>query len=310
MKVGVVLINWNGGEFTIPCIESLKAGSIKPDLIVVVDNASIDGSPERIQSTFPDMELIRNASNNGFAGANNQGIQLLLERGMDYIWVLNNDTAVAQDCLEVMLGVAKKYPDAAGLTGKIFYDYPPDRIWYAGGYRHPLHLGPKHREDPGLDNKTKDGAVEVAFISGCSMLVPSGAWRRLGGFVEDYVIYSEDSEWCWRAINAGATLLYIPKAVLWHKLGATVTKNLHKRSRSKTSPRIVYLTRRNHIWSIRKHATGLSKWISLGISIGAQIRNMGRYLLKADLDLLRSNAKGLTDGLFTEVPAARSFTEN
>lgn len=306
-KVGVVLLNWNGGEFTIPCIESLLDGTVKPDRIVVVDNASKDGSPDKIALKFPEVELIRNTFNNGFAGGNNQGIQLLLNEDADYIWILNNDTIIAKNCLEILLEIARNHPVAAGLSGKIFYDEPKNRVWYAGAYRHPLHLGAKHISVSALDKNTNNGAAKVPFISGCSMFVPSWAWQRYGGFIEAYIAYSEDNEWCWRVTNDRGMLLYVPEAVIWHKLSVSIQKNLNKDARSNISPKILYLMSRNQFWTIRKHATGTTKWFSLAVNIGIQFRNMFLWAIKNDLKLFIANAKGMAVGLFRQIPTAHSF---
>ena len=132
LSVGVVLINWNAGEFTIPCIRSLLAGTERPDVIVVVDNASSDGSAEAINSEYPQVILVRNETNRGFAGANNQGIELLLRAGAAYIWLLNNDTVVATDCLEKLSMVVNRHLVGVGFSAKVFYDTPRYFPWYAG----------------------------------------------------------------------------------------------------------------------------------------------------------------------------------
>ena len=224
-SIGVVLLNWNSSELTLSCIHSLLASSVTPDKIVVVDNASVDNSADKIAVASPDITLIRNETNRGFAGASDQGIVYLLSQGVDYIWLLNNDTTVARDCLEKLIAAAACCPIAAGFSAKIFYETPPSRIWYAGAYRHPWHLGTKHLLEPMLEAKAVNGVVPVPFISGCCMFVPSWAWKQYGGLTEEYVCYSEDNEWCWRVTRAGGTLCYVPDAVLWHKLSASVRRN-------------------------------------------------------------------------------------
>ena len=300
-SVGVVLINWNGGEFTIPCIRSLLAGLAKPDRIVVVDNASVDGSPDRIRDTFPQVAIMRNPVNVGFAAGNNLGIEFLLQEGMDYIWILNNDTVVADDCLTTLLEAARKNPQAAGLSGKILcYDQPGDPVWYAGAVRHPLHCAPKHLLKPILDERSVNGVVEVDFISGCCMFVPSRILERFGGFVGSYTAYSEDSEWCWRIRRDEQKLFYVPVARLWHRVSASTRKNL---GQDEAIPvYALYLMIRNHLWTVRKHAGKLSKWCCLVVNLGIQIRNVFSDVARGRMRAARSSLRGLVSGLLDPVP--------
>ena len=296
----VVLLNWNGGEFTIPCIQSLLVGTVKPDKIVVVDNASVDGSADKITATFPNVVMIRNETNRGFAGGNNQGIKYLLKQGVDYIWLLNNDTIVAADCLEKLMATAIQYSQATGFSAKIFYDDPSDRIWYAGAYRHRWHLGVKHLLKPILDESAVNGAVPVPFISGCCMVVPSWTWRQYGSFIEEYIGYSEDSEWCWRVTRAGGKLYYVPGAVLWHKLSASIRKNTGGGNRYATSPWACYFMYRNQIWTVRRHAKGFSRKLALSVNFCIIVKNIGIWLLEGKIDLVRSSIRGLTDGFLCD----------
>ncbi len=301
--VGVVLVNWNGAEFTIPCVLSLLAGTTRPDKVLVVDNGSADDSVDRISAACPQVSWIRNANNQGFAGANNQGIEVLLSEGIDYIWVLNNDTVVASDCLAILIRVAGQHPAAGGISGKIFFESPRDHIWYAGALRHPLHRAPVHFHEPVLDAQELAGAVDVEFISGCCMFVPASTWRQVGGLITSYVAYSEDSEWCWRIRRANLTLLYVPAAHLWHRLSASVKKNSALPRREGITPYAHYLMSRNHLWTVRKHAGPAPRsWPPLAINVGIQARNAVAFALRGDGLMTRSSLKALMHGLLTKVP--------
>jgi hypothetical protein len=306
-SVGVVLINWNAGEFTMSCIKSLLVGAVKPDEIVVVDNASVDGSADIIASAFPEIVIIRNRINRGFAGGNNDGIECLLRQGVDYIWILNNDTVVSDKCLSTLSDAAAQHLHAAGFSAKIFYDDPPDRLWYAGAYRHRWHLGVKHHLDARLDAGAVNGIVSVPFISGCCMFVPSWAWLKYGGFIEDYVAYSEDNEWCWGATLSGAKLYYVPDAVLWHKLSASVRRNARTGNSSGIPSWPWYFMCRNQFWTVRRHAKGFAKKLVLGVNVGIVVKNMAMWLFQGKTDLVWSCLKGLIDGFFRGPKTVRQF---
>ena len=294
--VGVALLNWNGGEFTVPCIESLLSGTFIPHEIVVVDNGSIDESPNLISSNFPDVVLIRNKVNRGFAGANNQAINYLVSRKLEYIWVLNNDTIISTSCLEVLLRHAMDHKAGAGFSGKIFHAYPSDCLWYAGSYRHWLHLAPTHCCISEIESHSSNGAVSVPFISGCCMLVPRWAWEKYGGFIDDYIAYCEDDEWCWRVTKDTGSLYYIPGATLWHRLSASVRKNMA--SNSSIPPKALYLMYRNHFWTLRLHAEGLSRTVALAASLAIVAKNILYYRYLKNCASAYALIKGMNEGLF------------
>lgn len=299
-RVGLVLLNWNTGEFTIPCLESVAAGSRRPARIVVVDNGSEDGSPDEIAARFPDVELIRNPSNRGFAGGNNLGIQALLEDRSDVVWVLNNDTYVGKDCLKSLLDALETRPDAAGFSGKIFEGDSGGKIWYAGSVRHPLHGGPKHLLSPVLDSRVVNGAVEVPFISGCCMFVPAPVFRRFGGFIESYTAYYEDSEWCWRVSRRGRSMYYVPRAEMWHRVSASVRKN--ERKAGKTNLR-VFLMNRNQLWTVRRHGRPPFEWLlCVAVNVAIQTRNLALMALCGRFGEAMSSLRALRDGVLRRLP--------
>ena len=295
-----MLVNWNGSEFTVPCIRSLLLGSVRPDKIVVVDNASADDSIPRISAEFPDTVFIKNTENRGFAAANNQGIKLLLDSGADFVWILNNDTVVSGDCLKNLIAAADSYPQIAGFSGKIFRDSGPELLWYAGAYRHPLHAAPKHILQATLDPQAVNGGVEVPFISGCCMFIPSWGLRKHGGFIEKYIAYYEDSEWCWRATNSGAKLCYVPDAALTHKVSASVKKN---NKSADTLWFVRYLMNRNQLWTVRLRAKNIPhKIVFLAFNILIQVRDIISYICRGQLKNALLMCRSLCAGLFQAVP--------
>ena len=302
-NVGVVLLNWNGGEHTIPCIESLLKGSVIPWKIVVVDNGSNDGSPDIISDKFPEIYLIRNTKNRGFTGGNNQGIDYLLSKDIDYIWVLNNDTIVDQNCLGELLNSAKLYPEIACFTGKIYFDDPSDKIWYAGGYRNRFHLSSNHIGEGEIEKGKYDEIKNVEFISGCCMFFPRVSLNELSGFIEDYFIYSEDNEWSWRALNKGKSLLYVPTAKLWHVISASVMKGAGDNRKNGPSSFAWYLMIRNNLWTIRLHSTPVTrKYFAIAINIFIEIRMIINHLIRRDSQRAKSIFYGMCSGLFRGIP--------
>lgn len=258
-SVGVVLVNWNGGELTLPCIESLHAGSTQPELIVVVDNASTDGSSEVIEQSFPTVILIRNKENLGFTGGNNIGINFCIDAGMDYIWVLNNDTEVDRECLTELINFMNSNPGAAGCCGKILYDAPADTIWYAGATYDSNTLKSKHRGALEKDKGQYNNAEITPFITGCSMFVRRSAWQSVGLFDDIFFAYGEDLDWCIRSAHAKLSLWYAPQAIIYHKVSRSFTKKTVKCA-GFTTPFMVKLVLRNRLFIINKYSSGFQKF--------------------------------------------------
>jgi len=220
-KIYIITINWNQGEDTTKCLESLKALDYKNYEIILVDNGSIDGSPDRIAAKFPNVMLMRNKENLGFAGGNNVGIRYALSRGTDYIFLLNNDTKVDSGVLRELINVAE--PDAKiGVVGAVNYsfEYPDKAItvctsfnWFTGfTKKEPLEAISK-----GIISEPQ----EVHGVTGSSLLIKREVIERIGMLDERFFIYYEDTDWCVRARKAGFRVLYVPKAKIWHKISIT-----------------------------------------------------------------------------------------
>ena len=296
--VGVVLVNWNGAEDTIPCIRSLLAGSAKPDRVVVVDNASSDGSAGLIERAFPGVELIRNGENAGFTGANNIGIGRLLSSGCDYVWVLNNDTTVHEDCLRTLKGHMEAHSEVSACSGKILYDEPARMIWYAGATYNPWTMRPRHRGGGEEDNARYDAVENVPFLSGCCMFVRREAFERVGLFDDHFFAYGEDSDWCLRASREHMRLHYVPQAVIRHKVSASFRKkNLHSHGGT-TSPLAIYATSRNRLYIIRKHRKGMAQMLSALFTAATWYCYYGMALLVLRRkEKLGALARGVYDGI-------------
>lgn len=302
VKVGVVLLNWNGGEYTNPCIDSLLAGEVKPWRILVWDNASNDGSPDQISAQFPSVQLVRSEVNQGFALANNLAAEMLLRDGVDFIWILNNDTMVAPTCLGVLLDTMAKHPEAAAATGKILYDDPHDLIWYAGGGCSSWSLNAFHLGVGMKDVGQYDRPKTVQFISGCCMLIRRNALETYGLFDQRFFIYCEDTDWCLRIQARGGVLRYAPAATLWHRVSATMKKNTLGPSGGRVSPRQHYLTTRNQLFVIRRHARRPWQFMAaLAYLLVQRLFISGGLLIFRRWEKLRALWRGITDGLRTSI---------
>jgi GT2 family glycosyltransferase len=245
--VAVVVSNWNGKEVTEDCLRSLLASDY-PDLrVVVVDNGSADGSADYLSLRFPDVVMLRNPVNLGFAGGSNQGIRYALENNADYILLLNNDTVVDRRCVSHLVHTAEGSRLYGALSPKIYYFDPPDRLWYAGGafslWRGVTELWGRKAVDRGQ----YDALREVTYVSGCALLARASVLRTVGLLDETFFMYAEDADLSLRIRKAGYRLAYVPMAKLWHKEGFDTRQNSGQAYRYR-----LYI--RNSLWVVTKHA--------------------------------------------------------
>jgi len=222
MSWWIVVLNWNGREDTLACLASLRGLEDEPAGVVVVDNGSTDGTAAAVRGAFPEVELVETGANLGFAGGNNAGIRYALERGADWVVLLNNDATLRADALEALRRAAAAHPEAGALAGKLFFTDPPDLIWFAGQPYYPAigyagrPYGYRKRDAPRYRRER-----EVGRAAGALMAVPRDVIEAVGAMDEDLFLYVEDVEWCLRIRAAGRTVRLVPDAVAWHLVSAS-----------------------------------------------------------------------------------------
>jgi hypothetical protein len=219
--VYIILVTWNRKDDTLECLRSLQQITYRNYRIIVVDNASHDGTQEAVQKEFPSVEYIFNPTNLRFAGGNNVGIRRALDLQAEYVLLLNNDTIVAPEFLTNLVTAAEKN-SKVGLTGaKIYYYDQPERLWYAGGNISWWKGWISHRGVREIDHGQYDNEEPTDYITGCCILAKRNVIENIGMLDESFFIYGEDADWSIRAARAGYLLLYVPSARVWHKLSVS-----------------------------------------------------------------------------------------
>jgi GT2 family glycosyltransferase len=214
-KVFLIILNYNGKSDTINCLNSILAADIKNAQIVVVDNASSDGSVKAVKDTFPNIHLIKNQENLGYAGGNNVGIQYAYKQNADYIFILNNDIKVASNFLEEILKLAKEKPNG-GIFGSAIYQYDnPNKLEHLGGYYNSSIC-------EFISNKTlSDKAQKVDYVCGCAILIKREVIEKVGLFEPKFFLLWEESDFCFRAQKKGFEIWVQPLSKIWHKISAS-----------------------------------------------------------------------------------------
>lgn len=238
-KVFIILVNWNGWQDTIECLQSLEVLDYPNKEVVLVDNGSTDQSVQKIRAEYPGITLIESKENRGFAGGNNLGINYAMKKDANYFWLLNNDTVVEKNALSALVERMENNP-AIGICGsKLIYYHQRDTVQVLGGGSYNKWLGIPRNFGEGqpvsLPINQKQIEQELDFIIGASMLVSRKFLDEVGLLSEDYFLYYEEIDW---GIRAGDNFLlgFAPESIVYHKEGAsTGASNRNKNSKSRLS---------------------------------------------------------------------------
>jgi len=326
-KVVIIIVNWNGWQDTIECLESVYQINYDSFAVILVDNHSQDDSLSKIRSYCAgelkiesrffdyqeknkpikvleydeddnpssigkhDLVLIKCKKNYGFPGGNNVGIKLALENiNPNYILLLNNDTVVDHSFLKELVQEGESNKNIGILGPKIYYYNQPDIIWSAG-CKISWKLARGIQIGSGeVDQGQYEEKKEVDYVSGSAFLIKTEVIKKIGLMDENYFLYFEESDWTLRANKAGYQSLYVPEAKVWHKIsksGGGISKPVG----------LYYITRNRWIF-MKKWAKRSDYWIFVVYQIfGAIIFPIFFSIYYWDQDLIFAYYRGLRSGL-------------
>ncbi len=246
--VSIVVVNWNGLEDTRECLRSLMAAPYPARRIIVVDNGSQGDEAGALEREFGgDIVVLRNPENLGFAVGANTGTRRALDLGTDYVLLLNNDTTVDPLFLEEMVEAAQRKSRLGAACPKTYFYDAPDVIYSAGG-RASLWTATARQVGRGQrDDGQFERVARRDYADGVCMLIPAAALERVGMLDEEYFMYWEETDWCFRAREQGLHCYYVPAAKIWHKAA---------RSRA-PGDAFHFRYRRNAFLFVRKRGTAL-----------------------------------------------------
>lgn len=284
-----VILNTNRREDTLDCLASLARNSYPNQHVIVLDNASSDGSVEAIRTTYPQIQVIQLDKNLGYAGNNNVGIAAAVEQGADWVFVLNEDTVLAPDCIEQLVRSGEQN-HRIGIVGPLVFHYDEPQIVQSAGGK----LGPKwdawHLEQNKPYSEHLQRESDVDWISGCALLIRRDVIEQIGMIDERFFYYWEEVDWCLRAQHADWRITLVPSAQLWHK---GVQRNYQPK------PSVAYYDTRNHLLLMAKHHAPLQAWLTNG---GRKLRTLTSYSLRPKwrAHRVQRNAmlQGISDFLF------------
>ncbi len=230
LDLSVIIVSYNTRTLLDACLKSVACSSSSLSLeTIVVDNASTDGSAEQVREHHPQVRLIRNPRNAGFAAATNQGISIA---GGRYLLLLNSDTVVLEECLDRVVRFADAHPEAGAIGCRVLN---PDRSLQPSCLLFPGLLNivllatglPKMLPRSRLFGReastwwSYDSVRDVDFVRGCFLLLRREAIERVGLLDERFFMYAEEADLCYRIRKAGMKVLFTPDAEIVHVGGAS-----------------------------------------------------------------------------------------
>lgn len=238
IDLSISIVNYNNKEYLKSCLDSIYSHAPETNFeVIVVDNGSSDGSTEAVKHAFSSISLIENSNNLGFVKANNQGIRASQGR---YVLSLNNDTIIEDGTLSGLVRFMNEHPDVGACGPKVLnrdgsLQYQCRRSFptISSSLFYFLRL---HRLFPGkkrfgqylMTHRNSDEAGEVDSVSGCCMMVRREVIEEVGILDENFIMYGDDLDWCYRIKQAGWKVFYVPDYQIVH-FGGQSSRNLSRK---------------------------------------------------------------------------------
>ncbi len=303
-KVSIIIINWDGLKDTLECLKSLKEIDYPNYEVFVVDNGSSREEQDFLEAKIIKSEeipqktrLILSKENLGFSGGNNLAIsRILSEDRSDFILLLNNDTIVEKYFLAELMKIAIREKEA-GIFGSKIYRHDREgkkNIIHSAGSRIDFSHGSffsVEKLDKADANNIQE-PVAVDFVTGACLLIKKEVIKKIGFLDEKYFLIFEDTDWCLRAKKIGYQILYVPKSIIWHKVGQSIKK---------IKGLSIYYYTRNLFWFEAKYADRLQliKFLLNYFFFIFPKYFFGYLLLKRKYDLWLNYFLGVKDGIKT-----------
>lgn len=254
MKVAVVILNWNGKKFLQQFLPFVLKYNPHYSEVIIADNASTDDSIEFLQKNYPELKIIQNEINGGYAKGYNDA---LIQIDAEYYVLLNSDIEVSPQWIEPVIELMDAEPLIAACQPKLRSFYEREKFEYAGAaggfitmYGYPFCRG-RIFQSLETDKGQYDDVTEIFWATGACMFVRASIFNEVGGLDEDFFAHMEEIDLCWRFKNCGYKIMFCPDSVVYHIGGGT----LPKKSSQKT-----YLNFRNNFYMLYKNLPSEYLW--------------------------------------------------
>jgi len=220
-RVSIIILNWNGLDDTIECLDSLRKITYPNYEVIVVDNASEGDDVRVLRDKFGNyIHIIQNDKNYGFAKGNNIGIRYALARDSAYVLLLNDDTVVAPDFLNEMVHVAEGDRRIGIVCPMIYWYDEPQKIWYGKIMKVDLYRGICIEKPTKISDES---VITSGFATGAAMLIKRETTEEIGLLSEDYFFGVEDFDYSIHTLRSGFKIAIAARALVWHKGSKSIT---------------------------------------------------------------------------------------
>jgi len=294
-SVYIVVLNYNGLEDTIECVDSLKKLEYTNYQIVLVDNCSTDESATRLKEIYPEYYFIKTERNFGYAGGNNAGIKYALKQSADYICILNNDVVVEPDFLDFIIKEMEN-DYGIGITGPKICEYDDKSVIQSTGSKISLYTGRVPAINAGKKCSDFQDSISVDYIGGACLVIRSSLIEEIGLIPEIYFLFFEETEWCLKAKRNKNKIVCVCQSRVYHKGSVSIAKIKGLKA--------YYMTRNNFLF-IKRNALFIQKivftaYITLRLSM-TFIKGLitGRF----NMDIYR----GFIDGIHNRTGQCKKY---
>ena len=269
-KVTIIILHLDDRDALRACLKSCDSIAYPNHDILVVENGSRDAlNLDQLKVLSGHVtEIIKSAVNLGYARGNNLGIKQALARGADYVLLLNDDTEVAPEFLDVLVRASERHADVGALCPMIYYFAHRQQIWFAGGEFNADSCEVLAPGSGGIDGKYQHDQIDSDWLTGCCLLLRRRVLEKLGLLDERFFIYWGDTDFSLRIKKAGFQNIVVPRARIWHKVSLSTGGD--------DSPLKAYHKVRGHFLFMRLHAP--HAFVKLHLAVA---RDIGWLLLKA-----------------------------
>lgn len=294
--VVIIILNWNGSIVTNECLMSLLNIVYPNYRILVVDNGSTYDSIDNVTVGSPYIEKLKLETNLGFTGGNIAGLEYAqMKYDPDYVLLLNNDTTVEPNFLDLMISSMKSDKLCYAVVPKIFYYDDPNKIWFAGGKVSKLTGVVQHFGQNKSDIKTESKVRPTYFMNGCCALISRKAINDIGFLDNRFFANSEDADYSLRILASGHTILFEPNAVVFHKVNFSFKANKGKWL-------AFYLAARGIVLLQNKHKTTLGLFLFYPIFFIRWVLYLTvKLTILGDFRSIKGIYFGMIDGIFNRL---------
>ncbi len=273
--VSILIVNFNGGKVLPDCLTSLRKLTYQNFETIVVDNGSTDNSEKVVEKKYPEVKLVKASKNLGFSGGNNFAFK---QAKGQYVVLLNGDTEVEPDWLSNLVAFAEKTPDGGVFASKVMFFDNKNVFNSAGGLCDLYGFSPL-RGTFDKDIGQYDKSDMVFYAHGAAMMVKKALIDKIGFLDEDYFIYHEELDFCWRAWLSGSKVYYVPTAIAYHKLSQRNFYTKDKRVKRQ------FLVKKNRISTlIKNHKTVSLIVVSILVNLVVSLGETFVYFLNKDFE--------------------------